>query len=146
MKRIMKRTRLISLFSLISAPALIPAPARADNAGPTAVQATSGPDGHAIFTNICQACHMPDGKGATGAATIPALAGNPKLESPAYPISVVLYGYGAMAALGARLNDDQIAAVLTHVRSNFGNQFTDPVTAADVAASRIPGRAYSADR
>ncbi|MDB5445373.1 MAG: cytochrome c class, partial [Phenylobacterium sp.] len=35
--------------------------------------------GEQVYRVVCQACHMADAKGATGAATIPALAANPRL-------------------------------------------------------------------
>jgi len=37
--------------------------------------------GQAIYTNVCQGCHMPDAKGAVGAGMYPALAKNEKLET-----------------------------------------------------------------
>lgn len=81
---------------------------------------------------------MPNGKGAVGAATIPALAGNPKLASRSYPIYIVLNGYGAMPWFNGVMTDAQIAAVVNYVRTNFGNTYTDPVHPADVAALRGP--------
>ena len=32
--------------------------------------------GEELYVNICQGCHMPDGKGATGAGAYPSIAGN----------------------------------------------------------------------
>src|SRR5690349_15713626 len=48
--------------------------------------------GEALFNNVCAACHMPGGKGASGAGIYPPLASNPKLEAAGYPITVVLHG------------------------------------------------------
>lgn len=117
-------------------------------AGPSAAQAPGQggsqsrsmfPDlttGEAVFKNICQGCHMPDGKGATGAGAYPALANNPKLAAPAYPAMVVVRGQKAMPEFGTALTDEQIAGVVTYIRSNFGNSFNEPVAASDVAAFR----------
>jgi mono/diheme cytochrome c family protein len=41
--------------------------------------------GEELYANVCQGCHMPDGKGATGAGTYPSLAGDKALEAPGYP-------------------------------------------------------------
>jgi mono/diheme cytochrome c family protein len=122
--------------------------AYADDAGPqnSAPDITQAkPDGAKVYANICQACHMENAQGATGAATIPALAGNSRLDGHDYPILVVLYGHGAMPAFGNLLSDDQIAAVLNYVRQNFGNHFQNPVLPAEVKAARVPGKSYSGD-
>src|ERR1700686_740202 len=46
--------------------------------------------GEELFANVCQGCHMPDAKGATGAGTYPSLAGNRNLEADGYPINTLL--------------------------------------------------------
>jgi len=89
--------------------------------------------GAQIFTHICQGCHMPDGKGAVGAGHYPALAGNPKLASSAYPVVMVVNGRGAMPAFGDGLSDAQIAEVVNYVRTHFGNAYTDTLKPEDVA-------------
>jgi mono/diheme cytochrome c family protein len=103
-------------------------------------------NGEAIFHNICQGCHMPDAKGATGAGTYPALAGNPKLASPAYMAAVILFGRHDMPSFAAKpatgdgfvgnttLTDAQIAGVINYVRTHFGNRYTDTITADDIKA------------
>ena len=48
--------------------------------------------GEELYASVCQACHMSDGKGATGAGTYPALAGNQNLAAGRYPVTVVLHG------------------------------------------------------
>ena len=92
--------------------------------------------GQAIFTGVCQGCHMPDAKGAVGAGMYPALAKDEKLETAGYPVAVVTHGQKAMPPFGALLNDQQIADVVNYVRSNFGNKYKDKVSAADVKAQR----------
>lgn len=88
--------------------------------------------GEQVFQQVCQACHMADAKGGTGAATIPALAGNPHLANAAYPITMVLYGRGAMPSLTFMLTPVQIANVVGYVRTHFGNNYGGAVTEADV--------------
>ena len=92
--------------------------------------------GEAIYKGVCQDCHMPDGRGAVGAGMYPALARNPKLEVAGYPISVVLNGQKAMPDFGSMLSDEQVADVVNYVRTHFGNNYKDKVTAADVRTAR----------
>jgi mono/diheme cytochrome c family protein len=95
-------------------------------------------DGAALYNAICAGCHMPDGRGAVGAGAFPALAGNTKLEAAGYPLSIVANGLRGMPPFGTQLNDAQIAAVVTYVRTHLGNSYTEPVTAEDARAARSP--------
>ena len=81
---------------------------------------------------------MADAKGATGAATFPALANNPNLKMAVYPITVVLYGKAGMPWFNGVLTPEEIAAVVGYVRTNFGNNYMEPVTAEEVAKLRGP--------
>ena len=92
--------------------------------------------GQAIYTNVCQGCHMPDAKGAVGAGMYPALAKNEKLETAGYPVAVITHGQKAMPSFGALLNDQQVADVVNYIRGNFGNRYKVAVTVADVKAAR----------
>lgn len=93
--------------------------------------------GEGIYNAICAGCHMPDGQGAIGAGRYPALADNPMIEFPDYPIYITLHGQGAMPPLGGVLNDEQIAEVVNYIRTHFGNTYeNDPATAETVAAMR----------
>lgn len=94
----------------------------------------------------CAACHGADAKGlqAGPALMAPSMVGSPILNGdPDAPILVVLKGIqkesmdfmGIMAALGAGLSDEQIAAVLTYTRNHFGNS-SGPVSVDQVAAAR----------
>ena len=85
------------LLSLLAMNAI--APSHADEAAPPfspRVTVFFSPfvhrDGATIFRAVCQGCHMPDAKGASGAGNYPALAANPKLASAAYPAITVLKG------------------------------------------------------
>jgi len=85
-------------------------------------------DGAGLYQAICQGCHMPQGQGAKGAGFYPALANNARLASGAYPAYVVLAGLRGMPPFAGRLSDQQVAAVVNHVRTNFGNDYQDAVT------------------
>ena len=90
--------------------------------------------GEALFKNVCQACHMPNAQGAPG--VYPALAKNSKLAVAGYPISVVLDGSKAMPSFARMMSDQQIADVVTYVRTRFGNDYKDKIAPADVKALR----------
>jgi mono/diheme cytochrome c family protein len=92
--------------------------------------------GEQLFANVCQGCHMPDGKGAAGAGTYPSLAGNKNLEAGGYPVTIVVRGQRAMPPFGAMMSDDQVAAVVNYLRTHFGNDYKDAVTAEDVKVVR----------
>ena len=92
--------------------------------------------GEAIYKGVCQGCHMPDARGAAGAGTYPALAGNKKLGSKFYPVLVVVRGQKAMPEFGSSFSDTQIANVVNYIRSHFGNAYTDEVTPDDVKKMR----------
>jgi mono/diheme cytochrome c family protein len=94
--------------------------------------------GEQVYRQICQACHMANGMGGTGAATIPALANNPRLQVAQYPIDMVVHGRGAMPYFTDTLSPAQVAAVVTYVRTNFGNHYAKPVTEAEVKAEWVP--------
>jgi len=106
----------------------------------TAISASAQPlpqqGGEAIYRGICQDCHMLDGHGGIGAGSYPALAGNPKLAEPGYPVVVIAHGQKAMPPFGGSLNDQQIADVVNYIRSHFGNDYKDKVTPADVKTQR----------
>jgi mono/diheme cytochrome c family protein len=121
---------------LLSAAALAvwaASPAQAQDAPGGAGTKTPPPvTGEQVYKQVCQGCHMADGKGDTGAATIASLAANPKLKFAAYPITIVAKGKGAMPWLTDLLSNEQIAAVVGYVRTHFGNNYADPVTAEQV--------------
>ena|ERR1700692_2805039 len=122
---------------------LLSLPAYAQSAGRSVSEPALRPgfrfienSGEELFANVCRGCHMPDGKGATGAGTYPSLAGNSNLESSGYPVGIVVNGQRGMPPFGAMMNDDQVAAVVNYVRTHFGNGYPDAVTAEDVRAVR----------
>ena len=104
-------------------------------------------DGGQLFNTYCSACHAPDGKGATG-GQFPPLAGSLWVAGePDRAIKVILNGLQGpidvagkrydlvMPPQGAVLPDDHIAAILTYVRSSWGNR-ADKVSADQVKAIR----------
>lgn len=89
--------------------------------------------GEDVYRKVCQACHMPGGKGVSGPnVRVPALANNPVLGAGTYPVHVILNGRGAMPWFNGALTPAQIAAVTNYVRSHFGNNFTPPITEEEV--------------
>lgn len=113
-------------------------PVRAGNGGVS----MSGPttfdqqDGAALYQAICQGCHMPNAKGASGAAAYPALSENPKLAAAAYPLITVMKGRKGMPSLASYLSDAQVAEIVNYVRTHFGNNYTDRVSPEMVKAVR----------
>jgi mono/diheme cytochrome c family protein len=105
--------------------------------------------GEQIYTRICQGCHMADGRGAEGAGRYPPLTASPVFASPAYIAVTVLNGRRNMPAFALipqqdpffqaqALSDEEVANVVNYIRTNFGNEYTDMVSAADIAALPHP--------
>ena len=92
--------------------------------------------GEELFANVCQGCHMPDAAGAIGAGSYPSLAGNSNLEAAGYPILIVVNGRRGMPPFGDMMTDGQVAAVVNYLRTHFGNNYQDVVTARDVRDAR----------
>lgn len=139
------RNRLLTAAVLVAAfafPApLFPAMAQAPQGGDTGggiVRVPKPVTGEQVYQSVCQACHMADAKGGTGAGTIPALAKNPRLAGAAYPIMIVTQGKGAMPGFSQTLTNAQMANTITYVRTHFGNAYAKPVTEAEVAAMARP--------
>lgn len=114
--------------------------------------------GQRIYTDNCMACHRSDGAGY--AQVFPALAGNPAVNvpDPQSLVRLVLEGGTlpatntavtpfSMPALGWRLSDEEVAEVLSFVRSAWGNRSgeVDPAAVADIrkelgqANMNVPG-------
>jgi mono/diheme cytochrome c family protein len=124
---------LLAAAAVVSAMPLVATRAQ-DSAGGTTNVAISQ-EGARIYQQICQACHMADARGGGGAGTgIPGLADNPRLADKAYAIEILVTGRGGMPWFTDILSPAQIAAVLTHVRSQF-NAYPDAVTVAEVEAA-----------
>jgi mono/diheme cytochrome c family protein len=102
--------------------------------------------GLAVFNLTCAACHGVDGKGVP--ETFPPLDGAAwVIGDPERATKIVLHGLmgelevkghtynNVMAPLGAALNDQQIADVLTYVRQNWSND-ASPVSEEQVSKVR----------
>jgi mono/diheme cytochrome c family protein len=132
-------SRAITILMLAASPSLAQAPSGGgDIAGSATVKTADPVTGEQVYVQVCQACHMADAKGGSGAATIPALASNPKLATAGYPISLILKGRGAMPSLSDTLQPAQIANVTGYIRTHFGNNYASPVTVEDVARLSAP--------
>ena len=94
--------------------------------------------GQDVYKSVCEACHQPDGRGQDRVA--PALVGSAlALAASDIPARILFNGkegkVGLMPPLGTVLTDDQIAAVLTYVRREWG-QTGAPVDAASIKEAR----------
>ena len=94
--------------------------------------------GQEVFKSLCIACHQADGRGQEKVA--PTLLGSElALAAPGVPTRILLHGkegpVGLMPPLGQAFSDDQIAAVLTFIRRQWGNTGS-PVDAATVRTIR----------
>jgi mono/diheme cytochrome c family protein len=105
--------------------------------------------GETQYTIHCGTCHLPTGLGSVPGSELGApLVGSAVAQAPdpASLINIILYGgqvltpvpekaWKSMKALGDTLDDDQVAAIASYVRTNWGNR-GEPVTAAQVAKQR----------
>lgn len=107
-------------------------------AAPVVAKPAAPDPGAIVYQEVCQACHMENAMGGVGAGRIAALAKNPNLESADYPITIVTGGKGPMPWFRGQLSDQQIADVINHVRSHYGNHYKGKVTAADITERGIP--------
>lgn len=94
--------------------------------------------GENVYGQQCVACHQADGQGM---ATFPALAGSSVAQGDREALmDTVMNGISgtAMQPFGARLDDRELAAVLTYVRNAWGNDENGGgvVQPADVRAAR----------
>ena len=100
--------------------------------------AAAPPKGGDLFQQNCSACHQPNGKGIPGA--FPALAGAKFVVGPAAaPVTVVFNGRAGMPTFRDDLDDQQIAAVLSYVRSSWGNKAppVDPRLVAQIRGGKM---------
>jgi mono/diheme cytochrome c family protein len=104
------------------------------------------PDGKQVYATTCAACHQATGEGVPG--VFPPLAGSEWVTGDEGKLArIILHGVtgpievagetfnGMMPPWGGTMKDADIAAVITYVRSAWGNKAA-PVTAAAVASIR----------
>lgn len=107
-------------------------------------------DGAQIYSANCVACHQATGLGLPG--VFPPLAGSEwVLAADKVAVNIMLHGVsgkltvkgtvynGQMPAFKDKLGDAEIAAVLSHIRSNFGNA-GGKISPDVVAAEREAGK------
>jgi mono/diheme cytochrome c family protein len=94
--------------------------------------------GGEVYKNIFQACHQPDGRGQERMAAN-LIDSQLALAPAAVTARILLNGkegaIGLMPPVGAVLSDEQIAAVLTYIRREWG-QTGSPVDPSTVKAVR----------
>ena len=138
------RLRLATLLFAAATCGAAATTASADDASFAAVATLSNASGEDIYSHICQGCHMPHGEGAMGAGHYPKLAGDTALAAWQFAALTVLGGRNGMPAFGAapgqvwdgptvHLSDAQVADVANYLRSHFGNNYKDRVSASQVA-------------
>jgi len=102
--------------------------------------------GKAVYTKYCLVCHQANGSGVPGMYP-PLSKGSWAGKDPAELVLIITKGlsgkvevngevYKSAMPAQVQLTDQEIADVLSFVRSNFGNSF-DPVNAEMVKKSRL---------
>ena len=132
-----------SVISLVAAACLLglaaPPGALAEDAAPAAAAAPEvdaellaalKKEGTTVYFSSCQGCHAAGGAGEAG----PKLASNSNLENTKEVLRQVLHGGSYMPPMNT-LSDREIAAVVTYIRTSWGNKY-GPVTEQEVAAAR----------
>jgi mono/diheme cytochrome c family protein len=120
------------------------APVASAAAGAMAKNPVAASDGAKVYATNCASCHQATGQGV--ADTFPPLAGNPAVTGDATKVigfvknglngKIEVKGHtynGMMPAWGQQLSDGDIAAVVTYIRSSWGNK-ASAVTADQVKA------------
>lgn len=103
-------------------------------------------DGGKLYATHCVACHQATGAGLPG--VFPPITGSEwVIGEPKVLIQILLHGVsgeltvndtvynGMMPAFGDKMNDNELAALLTHLRADFGNT-AEPVLAEMIAQQR----------
>jgi mono/diheme cytochrome c family protein len=116
----------------------------AASAAAVAKNPASASDGAVVYITNCSSCHQADGLGVPGA--FPPLAGNPVVTgNPIAVIAIVKHGIGGRTVVNGEaysgimppwaglISDDEIAAVVTYIRSSWHNR-AGPVSLAEVRA------------
>ena len=104
------------------------------------------PDGKQVYATTCAACHQATGEGVAG--VFPPLVGSEWVTGDESKLAlIILHGVtgpievagetfnGMMPPWGGTMKDADIAAVITYVRSAWGNKAA-PVTTAKIASIR----------
>lgn len=132
-----------------------------DHRTPSALAATAAApaatDGPGLFATHCVACHQASGQGLPGA--FPPLAGSEWVAGPPDRLAAILLNglkgeikvrkkrfNSVMPAFRDKLTDEQIALLLSHIRSSFGNSAAEvTVSTVTAARQRTKGRTVAID-
>jgi len=128
------------------AAAVPPAGTPAPTPAPAAATGSFAALGASMYNN-CIACHGDKGQGPPVAMTppmAPVLAGSAFVNGPTERLAMILLNgiqqegryLGIMVSMKPIMDDEKMAAVLTHIRTNFGNN-APPVTPDQVKAARL---------
>jgi len=91
--------------------------------------------GAEVYAANCADCHAADGSAVNGSA--PTLVGGEvTLGDLEEVVDLIMFGTGEMHAFGDKLNDIEIAAVITYARNSFGNTAGDELQPTKVAGYR----------
>lgn len=114
------------------------------NPGPSAAADTGADRGAALYAQNCVPCHRENGEGLPkvfpGLSGSPAVLGDPVelaqwVLSQKRPASIPAGRYPTQMLLFGWMSNEDAAAVLTYIRSHFGNS-APPVTPDLIAKSR----------
>jgi cytochrome c6 len=106
-----------------------------------AAPAQPQPTGRDLYLHACADCHQANGAGEPGEFP-PLIHDRLVTGAPTLGARIVLEGAGPMPNFDDQFTDAQIAAVLTYVRSSFGNNApaVSPATVAGVRNALANGR------
>ncbi len=116
-----------------------------DRRSPVAVVTAETVDGSTVFAGNCAACHQATGQGLAG--VFPPLAGADwVLENDGRLVQILLHGingeivvngatYNGVMPAFSQLSDVELAAVLSYIRSSWGNDAA-PITTQQVVEGR----------
>lgn len=108
-----------------------PGPAEEEGSLDEAALAQLLSEGRTLYSRVCARCHGAQGQGGRGVA----LRNNDRLQDAAFVVQAITRGLGYMPPVAARFSDREVAAVVSFVRSAFGNEY-GPVEEGDVADLR----------
>jgi mono/diheme cytochrome c family protein len=130
--------RIVVALALVAAVAGCAKSSNTTNAAASASAAAmknsaSASDGATVYLTDCSSCHQTNGQGVSGA--FPPLAGNAAVTgNPVAVIAIVKNGLegrvtvnnaaysGIMPSWKGQISDDQIAAVISYIRSSWTNR------------------------
>lgn len=115
-----------------------------ESAMPTQSATADVHPGKKVYDQVCKVCHQANGEGVS--SVFPPLTPNPYVADKKQMIQIVLQGmkgkievdgdtYNGLMTPHDNLTNQELADVISYVRSSFGNKL-EAVTAAEVEAGR----------